>query len=65
MRPHQGLDGATPAEIYFDLPPKATRAIPPPRIHQHAIRGGPDIPLDVAYLDRERHLPVLVHRQAA
>ena len=65
LRPHQGLDGATPAEVYLDLPPKATRAIPPPRIHQHAIRDGPDIPLGVAYLDRERRLPILVTRHAA
>lgn len=65
LRPHQDLDGATPAEVYLDLPPKASRAIPPPRIHQHAIRDGPGIPLGVEYLDHERRLPVLVTRHAA
>jgi transposase InsO family protein/DNA-binding XRE family transcriptional regulator len=62
FRPHQGLGGSTPAEVYFGRTPSYLSAIPPPR-------GAPgespmDSPLRVEYLDAERMLPVLVPRAA-
>jgi len=60
LRPHQGLDGATPAEVYLDQVPAAASAVRPPRAGQRASPGN-DVPsLEVAFLDRERRLPVLV-----
>jgi transposase InsO family protein len=42
LRPHQGLGGATPAEVYLDETPAVKRAVPPPRIHERASpRDGP------------------------
>jgi hypothetical protein len=62
FRPHQGLGGATPAEMYFGRTPAHLAAIPPPR-------GRPgdrptDSPFRVDYLDAERLLPVLVRKAA-
>src|SRR5664280_40753 len=62
FRPHQGLGGATPAEIYFGRTPAHLSAIPPPR-------GRPgeapmDLPFCVDYLDAERLLPMLVQKAA-
>ena len=62
LRPHQGLGGATPAEIYFGRTPSHLFAIPPPR-------GRPgespmDSPFQIEYLDAERLLPVLVRKAA-
>jgi hypothetical protein len=62
FRPHQGLVGATPAEIYFGRTPSHLSAIPPPRGRP---REGPtDSPFRVEYLDAERMLPVLVRKAA-
>ena len=57
-RPHQGLAGATPAEVLFGWPHTATRAVPPPR----ASRGTPSHapPLAVAFLDPDLRHPILV-----
>jgi len=57
LRPHQGLTGATPAEIYFGQKPLSHHAIPPPR-------GRPGEPVRVSriqihYLDPEQRLPFL------
>jgi transposase InsO family protein len=60
LRPHQGLGGATPAEIYFGIEPAADRAKPPPRKGQAASAGEESLPLEVVFLDRERRMPVLV-----
>jgi hypothetical protein len=62
FRPHQGLGGATPAEMYVGRTPAHLAAIPPPR-------GRPsDRPTDssfrVDYLDAERLLPLLVRKAA-
>src|ERR1017187_2338997 len=62
FRPHQGLGGATPAEIYFGRTPSHLSAIPPPRGRPG--EGRRDSPFRVDYLDAERLLPVLV-REAA
>ncbi len=59
IRPHQGLGGATPVEIYFGLTPASAAAVSPPR----ATARDPDkplvLPFEVVYLDPERKLPVL------
>jgi hypothetical protein len=60
LRPHQGLGGATPAEVYFGLEPAAERAKPPPRKGQPGSAGEEIPPLEVVFLDRERRMPVLV-----
>jgi hypothetical protein len=62
FRPHQGLGGATPAEMYFSRTPAHLSAIPPPR-------GRPgqnllDSPFRIEYLDAERLLPLLVRKAA-
>ena len=62
FRPHQGLGGATPAEIYFGQTPAHLSAIPPPR-------GRPGevpmvLPFRIEYLDAERLLPVLAQQAA-
>ena len=60
LRPHQGLDGATPAEVYLDVEPAARSAIPPPRRNAGAPTGELPLPFEVVFLDSERRLPVLV-----
>src|ERR1039457_5280646 len=62
FRPHQGLGGATPAEIYFRQMPAHLSAIPPPRGRPG--EGPMDSPFRVEYLDAERLLPVLVRKAA-
>src|SRR5450759_3852085 len=62
FRPHQGLDGATPAEIYFGRTPAHRSAIPPPRGRPG--EGPVDSPFLIDYLDAERLLPVLVRKAA-
>jgi putative transposase len=59
-RPHQGLGGATPAEVLLGEQPAAARAIRPPRVGTRQPPGDMPLPLEVVYLDRERRLPVLV-----
>ena len=62
FRPHQGLGGATPAEVYFRRTPAHLAAIPPPRGRPG--EGLLDLPFHVEYLDAERLLPVLVRKAA-
>jgi transposase InsO family protein len=62
FRPHQGLGGATPAEIYFGRTPSHLSAIPPPRGRPG--EGPMDSPFRVDYLDAEWLLPVLVRKAA-
>jgi transposase InsO family protein/DNA-binding transcriptional regulator YiaG len=62
FRPHQGLGGATPAEVYSGRTPAHLAAIPPPRGRPG--EGPMDSPLRVEYLDEERLLPVLFQRAA-
>jgi Integrase core domain len=52
FRPHQGIGGATPAEMYFGRTPSHLSAIPPPRGRPG--EGPSDLPFRVAYLDAER-----------
>jgi transposase InsO family protein/DNA-binding transcriptional regulator YiaG len=63
LRPHQGLDGSTPAERFLGLTPARLDAVPPPR-------GRPGEPVEVfepfilRFLDSETRLPVLMRRAA-
>ncbi|HYL99490.1 MAG TPA: hypothetical protein VEZ90_11085 [Blastocatellia bacterium] len=60
-RPHQGLGGATPAEIYYGQSPAHLNAARPRRAYEkmsdHKLFG-------IAYLDPERFLPVLIPKAA-
>ena len=60
FRPHQGLGGATPAEVYFGRAPSHLAAIPPPRGRPG--EGPMDSPSRVEYLDAERMLPLLIRK---
>jgi transposase InsO family protein/DNA-binding XRE family transcriptional regulator len=62
FRPHQGLGGATPAEVYFGQEPAHLSAVPPPRGRPG--ERAPDPPVEVRFLDPERTLPILVKRAA-
>ena len=62
FRPHQALNGATPAEVYFGRTPAYLAAIPPPSGRPG--EGTMDSPFRVEYLDAERMLPVLVRKAA-
>lgn len=65
LRPHQGLGGATPAEIYFGLTPATVHAVSPPRATSRDPAQTGKLPFDVAYADAERRLPVLIPRKRA
>jgi transposase InsO family protein len=62
LRPHQGLGGATPAEVHFGISPAHLKAAHPPRgqpgqvviFHKTEIR----------FLDSERRLPFLLSQPA-
>lgn len=60
LRPHQGLGGATPAEVYLDETPAVQNAIPPPRKTARLTTGDEPLPFEVVFLDPERRMPVLV-----
>ena len=60
LRPHQGLDGATPAEVFLGKEPAATRAVRPPRIGERDPTDRDPLPFEVVFLDTERRLPVIV-----
>jgi hypothetical protein len=62
FRPHQGIGGATPAEVYFGRTPSHLSAIPPPR--GRSGEAPSDLPFRVAYLDAELLLPALVRKAA-
>jgi hypothetical protein len=61
LRPHEGLGGATPAEVYFGIQPAHFDAAQPPR----GRRGDPPVPAPatVAFLDGDPRFPLL--RKAA
>ncbi|MCP4038079.1 MAG: transposase [bacterium] len=70
-RPHMGLDGKTPCELYHGLAPasEAPRFEPRARWLRNGKRrkGRPGVRLELAlhYLDGHRHLPVVELRTAA
>ena len=60
--PHAGLEGATPAEVFFSQTPAHLSAKPPPR-------GTPGLAVEapkfeIVFLDSERRLPVLIRKAA-
>lgn len=58
LRPHEALQGATPAETFFGAEPACRRAIEPQRGRPGEGTAGP--PFGLAYLDpANRHFPVL------
>ena len=63
FRPHRGLQGATPAEVFCAAEPRKTTAVMPPR-------GKPgdapvEAPFTVAFLDRDRRaFPILLSATA-
>jgi hypothetical protein len=62
LRPHEGLGGATPAEIYFASTPAHLAAVHRPR----GLPGqGPRAsPFEIRFLDPDRRLPFLVSKAA-
>ena len=60
LRPHQGLNGATPAEIYFGLIPATARAVTPPRGRSPDHVAFLHLPFRVGHLDRQAGLPILI-----
>jgi transposase InsO family protein len=62
LRPHLALDGATPAEVYFGIRPQHLSAAPAPRGLPRATL--PDPPFEIAHLDREKMLPLLLPKAA-
>ena len=62
LRPHQSLDGATPAEVYLGPERAHLSAIPPPRgLPNH---GPVESHIEIVYLDTERRLPFLLNTAA-
>lgn len=63
LRPHRGLDGATPAECMLGLRPAHLDAVPPPRGRPgEAVEGSP--PFELRYLGPDRSLPYLLRKAA-
>ena len=58
LRPHQGLGGSTPAEVYLGLLPAHLAAVPPPRGRPGEIVAGVRS-ATIDHLDPERRLPFL------
>jgi hypothetical protein len=63
LPPHQGLGGATPAEILLERRPAHLDAVSPPRG-----RPGEDVdftpPFEIRHLDPDQRLPYLVRKAA-
>ncbi len=60
LKPHQGLGGATRAEVYFQKEPARLSPVPPPRETDPM----PPPTFVIRHLDAARRLPVLVWRAA-
>ena len=60
-RPHQGLGGATPAEIYYGKTPAHLDAVRPARAYE---KRSDDKLFEIAYLDPEKYLGVLIPKAA-
>ena len=65
LRPHQGLAGATPAELYFRLTPITQLAISPPRANAREPTPRATPPFVLAHADSEKRLPFLIPNRAA
>jgi putative transposase len=62
MKPHQGLRGATPAEIFYGLAPERENAKRPARAYENK---QDDTLFEIAYLDPDCCLPILIPRTQA
>jgi putative transposase len=62
LRPHQTLQGATPAEVYFGIRPAHLSAVSPPR--GKLGQPSPGLGLVAVHVDPERRLPVLIPKAA-
>ena len=62
LRPHQGLGGATPAEVYFGKESLSHHAMPPPRARPGEHVSVSRIQID--HLDPEQRLPFLTSKAA-
>jgi len=57
FRPHEGLEGATPLEVFLGEEAACLKAVEPPRGRHGEGKG--EAPLRVAFLDAERRFPIL------
>ena len=65
-KPHQGLAGATPSEVYFGLQPVHLKARRPPCEYEVTSGKKRDRSLpEIVYLDQEHLLPILVPKKKA
>ncbi len=64
LRPHQGLAGATPVEVYRRKKPVHLEALAPPRGRRGEGTGIPPPPFEIRYLDPEHHLPYIARKAA-
>jgi transposase InsO family protein len=64
LRPHQGLAGATPAEVHIGSRAAHLDAITPPRGRPGEWSGIPPPPFELRYLDPDNRLPYLVRKAA-
>jgi putative transposase len=64
LRPHQGLAGATPVEVYLGSRAAHLDAITPPRGRPGEATGIPPPTFELRYLDPENRLPYLVRKAA-
>jgi transposase InsO family protein len=64
LRPHQGLGGATPAEVHIGSRAAHLDAITPPRGRPGEATGIPPPTFELRYLDPDNRLPYLVRKAA-
>lgn len=63
LRPHQGLGGATPGDVFPGRRPAHLDAVPPPRGRpKERVELTP--PVEIRYLDSDHRLPYLLRRAA-
>jgi len=62
LKPHQGLGGATPAEIYYGINPARQNAKRPSRSYENK---QDDTLFEIAYLDPDGFLPKLIPKNQA
>jgi transposase InsO family protein len=60
-KPHQGINGVTPAELHYGREPARANASRPHRAYENK---SDDKLFEIAYLDPERLLPVLIPKAA-
>jgi hypothetical protein len=61
-KPHQGIKGATPAELYYGKTPACANAVRPSRAYENK---SDDKMFQIAYLDPDHLLPVLMQNSVA